>query len=161
MKEKKDTLKKICMDSRTEADKSDPSQHNSIPEFTKNESQNAIDRLKKGKAKDSNGIRAEQLKNCSDDTKEKIRTIFNEIVQQENFTPKSRRKIRIQVIFKEGDREDPGNYRPICSRILEQRCREWSVPLYISTIDFTKAFDSVTHSALWSSLRFMESSLHT
>ena len=31
----------------------------------------AIDRLKKGTAKDSNGIRAEQLKNCSDDTKEK------------------------------------------------------------------------------------------
>ena len=40
------------------------------------------------------------------------------------------------------------------SRVLEQRCREWSVPLYISTIDFTKAFDSIKHSALWKSLRF-------
>ena len=59
------------MDSRTDDDKTDPSQHNSIPEFTKNEIQDAIDRLKKGKAKDSNGIRAEQFKNCSDDTKEK------------------------------------------------------------------------------------------
>ena len=39
-------------------------------------------------------------------------------------------------------------------RVLEQRCREWSVPLYISTIDFTKAFDSIKHSALWKSLRF-------
>ena len=39
-------------------------------------------------------------------------------------------------------------------RVLEQRCREWSVPLYISTIDFTKAFDSIKHSALWNSLRF-------
>ena len=39
-------------------------------------------------------------------------------------------------------------------RILEQRCREWGVPLYISTIDFTKAFDSIKHSALWSSLQF-------
>ena len=37
----------------------------------KNEIQDAIDRLKKGRAKDSNGIRAEQLENCSDDTKEK------------------------------------------------------------------------------------------
>ena len=39
-------------------------------------------------------------------------------------------------------------------RVLEQRCREWNVPLYISTIDFTKAFDSIKHSALWNSLRF-------
>ena len=111
---------------------------------------------------------------------------------------KSWRKIRIQVIYKKGDREDAGNYRPICGlpilyklfatalyarlapglhriqppdqarfrpnhrcedhlmvyRVLEQRCREWGVPLYISTIDFTKAFDSIKHSALWNSLRF-------
>ena len=38
-------------------------------------------------------------------------------------------------------------------RILEQRCREWGVPLFINTIDFTKAFDSIKHSALWKSLR--------
>ena len=117
---------------------------------------------------------------------------------QENFIPKFWRKIRIQVIYKKGDREDAGNYRPICSlpvlyklfatvlysrlapslhkiqppdqagfrpnhrcddhlmvySILEQRCREWCVPLYISTIDFTKAFGRIKHSALWNSLRF-------
>ena len=39
-------------------------------------------------------------------------------------------------------------------RVLEQRCREWGVPLYISTIDFTKAFDRIKHSAIWSSLLF-------
>ena len=39
-------------------------------------------------------------------------------------------------------------------QVLKQRCREWGVPLYISTIDFTKAFDSIKHSALWISLRF-------
>ena len=101
--------------SYTEPNNADPSQLDSIPEFTTEEIQAAIDRLKKGKAKDSNGIRAEQLKICSDDTKEKIRTIFNEIAQQEDFTPKSWRKIRIQVIYKKGDREDPVNYRPTCS----------------------------------------------
>ena len=118
----------------------------------------------------------------------KIRTIFNEITRLENFTPKSWRKIRIQVSYKKGDREDAGNYRPICSlpvwnklfatvlyarlastlhkvqppgqggfrpnhrtddhlmvyRMLEQRCREWRVLLYISTIDFT----------IWSSLQY-------
>ena len=78
----------------------DPSQNETIPEFTTEEIQAAIDRLKKGKAKDSNGIRAEQFKICSDDTKVKIRTIFNEIVQQEDFEPNRWRKIRIQVIYK-------------------------------------------------------------
>ena len=90
----------------TEEDGEELAQDNFIKEFTTNEIQ---------EAKDSNGIRAEQLKNCSDDTKEKIRTIFNEIAQQDDFTPKSWRKIRIQVIYKKGDREDAGNYSPICS----------------------------------------------
>ena len=152
---------------------------------------------KKGKAKDNSGVRAEQLKICSEETKEKIRNIFNDIAQQGDFTPNSWRKIRIQVIHKKGSREDPGNYRPICGlpilyklfatvlyarlapelhkvqppdqagfrpnhrcedhlmvyRVLEQRCREWGIPLYISTIDFTKAFDSIKHSAIWKSLR--------
>ena len=57
---------------------------------------------------------------------------------------------------------DRGGFRPnhrtddhlMVYRVLEQRCREWSVPLYISTIDFTKAFDRIKHSALWSSLQF-------
>ena len=71
-----------------------------MEEFTTEEIQNAIDRLKKGKAKDSNGIRAEQLKLCSEETKEEIRKIFIEIAQQKDFTPKSWRKIRIQVIHK-------------------------------------------------------------
>ena len=175
----------------------DSSQEETIAEFTKEEIEAAIHRLKKGKAKDSSGVRAEQLKICSEETKEKIRNIFNDIAQQKDFTPKSWRKIRIQVIHKKGSREDPGNYRPICGlpilyklfatvlyarlapglhkvqppdqagfrpnhrcedhltvyRVLEQRCREWGVPLYLSTIDFTKAFDSIKHSSIWKSLR--------
>ena len=91
----------------------DSSQIATISEFTTEEIQAAINRLKKGKARDSSGVRAEQLKICSDDTKEKIRTIFNKIAQREDFTPKSWRWIRIQVIHKKGEREDPGNYRPI------------------------------------------------
>ena len=46
----------------TEVEEEDPEQNDFIKEFTKNEIQDAIDRLKRGKAKDSNGIRAEQLK---------------------------------------------------------------------------------------------------
>ena len=183
-------------ESRSEEDERIPDQHIPIPEFTKIEFEDAIDRLKKGKAKNSRGVRAEQLKNCSDNTKERIRMIFNEIIRQEHFTPKSWGKIRIQVIYKKEQRRcrqlqanmqlastiqtiatvlyarlapslhkiqppDQGGFRPnhrtddhlmVC-RVLEQRCREWSVPLYISTIDFTKAFDRKKHSALWSSMQ--------
>ena len=89
-------------DSRTDNDEEDSERNNSIKEFTTNEIQDAIDRLNKCKAIYSNGIRAEQLKNCSDDTKENIRTIYNENVQQEDSTPKCWRKIRIQVIDKKG-----------------------------------------------------------
>ena len=49
----------------------DSSQEETIPEFTKEEIQAAIHRLKKGKAKDNSGVRAEQLKICSEETKEK------------------------------------------------------------------------------------------
>ena len=57
---------------------------------------------------------------------------------------------------------DQGGFRPnhrtddhlMVYRVLEQRCRAWSVPLYISTIDFTKAFDRIKHSALWNSLDY-------
>ena len=178
------------MSSCIDHENADSSLIETVPEITTEEIQAAIDRLNKGKAIDSSGIRAEQLKICSEDTKEKIRTIFNEIAQQEDVTSKSWRRIRIQVIHKKGDTEDPGNYRPICGlpilyklfatvfyarlapslhkiqppdqagfrpkhrcedhltvfRILEQQCQEWCVLLYISTIDFTKAFDSIKHS---------------
>ena len=85
-----------------------PTQFEPIPEFTTSEIQDAIDRL-------NSGVRAEQLKNCSDRTKPKIRQIFNEILRQRDCTPKTWRKIRLQVIHKKEDREDAGNYRPICS----------------------------------------------
>ena len=92
----------------------DSSRNETIPEFKREEIQAAIHRLKKGKAKDNSGVRAEQLKICSEETKEKIRNIFNDIARQNDFTPNSWRKIRIQVIHTKGNREDPGNYRPIC-----------------------------------------------
>ena len=86
-----------------------------MPEFTKNEVQAAIDSLKKGKASDSNGIRAEDIKACGEATKEMIRQIFNEVPNQEDCTPTTWRRIRIKVIRKKGDVEEAGNYRPICN----------------------------------------------
>ena len=34
-------------------------------------------------------------------------------------------------------------------RMIEQKCHEWSIKMWIATIDFTKAFDSITHKSIW------------
>ena len=86
-----------------------------IPEITTEELQSAISKLKIGKSPDSNGIRAEDIKDCDDETREMMRQILNEIVKRNNFTPDEWKKVKIKVIHKKGDVEDVSNYRPICS----------------------------------------------
>ena len=86
------------------------------PEFIMEEMQAAIDRLKRGKSGDSNGIRAEDIKGCDEETKEWIRQIFNGALQQKDCTPETWRKIQIKVICKKGDVQDARNYRPICTQ---------------------------------------------
>ena len=36
--------------------------------------------------------------------------------------------------------------------MIEQTCHEWCVKMWIATIDFTKAFDSITHKSIWKAL---------
>ena len=86
-----------------------------IPEITTEELQSAIGKLKKGKSPDSNGIRAEDIKSCDDDTREMMRQFFNEITKRNNFKPDEWKKVRINVIHKKGEVENVSNYRPICS----------------------------------------------
>ena len=88
---------------------------NELPELTQDEIQAAIDKLKKGKASDNNGIRVEDIKTCDATTKEIIRQVFNEILKQDDCTPETCRKSRINVKYKEGNVEEVGSYRPICT----------------------------------------------
>ena len=37
-------------------------------------------------------------------------------------------------------------------RMTEQKCHEWSIKMWIATIDFTSAFDSITHKSIWKTL---------
>ena len=37
--------------------------------------------------------------------------------------------------------------------MIEQKCHEWSIKLWIATIDFTKAFDSITHKSIWKAVK--------
>ena len=108
----------------TENDKGDKSagveETKEILEFTIEGLQAAIDRLTKGKAGDSNGIRAEDInKACDEETKEMMRQIFNEVLKQRDCIPEAWRRMRIKVVYV----EEAGNYRPICTH---QRCTNWS-----------------------------------
>ena len=68
-----------------------------------------------GKSPDSDGIRAEDIKACDEETKEMVRQIINEIIRQNEFTPEAWKEVKIKVLHKKGDVENVGNYRPICS----------------------------------------------
>ena len=92
-----------------------------IPEITTEELQDAIRKLKKGKSPDSDGIRAEDIKACDDETREMVRQIFNEIIKLNEFTPEAWKKVKIKVLHKKGDVENVGNYRPICSLLALYR----------------------------------------
>ena len=37
-------------------------------------------------------------------------------------------------------------------KIAEHKCQEWGVTMWISTVDFMKAFDSISHRSLWDAL---------
>ena len=87
---------------------------------------------KKGKASDNNGIRAEDIKTCDDRTKEMIRQIFNEVMKQEDCTPETWRRIRIQVTYKKGKVEEVGTTARFA---LCQRCTNCLQHSY--TTDFT------------------------
>ena len=84
-----------------------------ILEITTEELHNAICKLKK--SPDSNGIRAEDIKACDDETRDMVRQLFNEITKRINFTLDEWKKVKIKVIHKKGDVENVSNYRPICS----------------------------------------------
>ena len=37
-------------------------------------------------------------------------------------------------------------------RLLEQKCWEWSIQMWVATVAFQKAFDTIKHKALWTAL---------
>ena len=83
---------------RAEVDRNDSHENKSdhFPELTEQELQTAIDWLKRGKAGDTKGIKAEDLKGCDDEAKEMMRSIFNEIITQESKAPNFWRKLVIK-----------------------------------------------------------------
>lgn len=77
--------KRLHEDSERDDSEHEVSDDKRIPEITTEELQSAISKLKTGKSPDSNGIRAEDIKACNDETRELMRQIFNEIIKRNNF----------------------------------------------------------------------------
>ena len=107
--------KRLYEDSERDDSEHEMSDDKRIPEITTEELQSAISKLKTGKSPDSNGIRAEDIKACDDETREMMGQLFNEIIKRNNFTPDEWKKVKFKVSHKEGDVEGVSNYRPICS----------------------------------------------
>ena len=176
--------KRLYEDSERDDSEHEMSDDKRIPAITTEELQSAISKLKTGKSPDSNGIRAEDIKACDDETRVMVRQHTNEITKRNNFTPDEWKKVRIKVIHKKGDVENVSNYRPICSllamyklfstilygrffpmldhqttdhlatyRLIEQKCLEWGIKMWTATVDFTKAFDSISHNSIWEALK--------
>ena len=38
-------------------------------------------------------------------------------------------------------------------RLLEQKCQEWGIKMWTATVDFMKAFDSISHNSIWKALK--------
>ena len=115
-------------ESNTDVHIDDTEEMTRIPEITSEELQYAIRKLRKGESPDSDGIRAQDIKACNDETREIVRQIFNEIIEQNEFTPEAWKRVKIKVLHKKGDVENVGNYRPICS--LPALCKLFWTILY-------------------------------
>ena len=38
-------------------------------------------------------------------------------------------------------------------RMIDQKCHEWGIKMWGATVDFTKAFDSITHKSIWNAFK--------
>ena len=92
--------KRLYEDSERGDSEHEMSDDKRILEIMTEELLSAISKLKTGKSPDSNGIRAEDIKACDDETREMLRQIFNEIIKRNNFTLDEWKKVKIKVIHK-------------------------------------------------------------
>jgi hypothetical protein len=68
-------------------------------------------------------------------------------------------RIKEQLIAQQS--HDQAGFRPGFScddhlfaiTLLAEKCNEFNLPLWTATLDFSKAFDSINHASIWSSLR--------
>ena len=102
----------------------------------------AMKGMKRGKAKDGAGVVAEMLKDSSDLFVEYMVLLFNDVLCLRKGVPAAWRKTKLTVVFKKGDRQQVGNYRPIAiisvlykvfSRVVCKRLLDFIIPGRVSS----------------------------
>ena len=127
----------------------------SLEPITLEELRAALALMKRGKAKDENGIIAEMLKDGSTDLISVVRGVFNDILLLRKDLPEEWRKTKLVVIFKKGDPTMAANYRPIAilpilyklfSRVLCSRLQEYLMPHQsVDQAAYRKGFSAADH----------------
>ena len=67
---------------------------------------------------------------------------------------------RLEPILEAGQCEDQAGFRHgysidehlLTFNLLQERCEEWGQQLWVATVDFKKAFDSINHEYMWQAL---------
>ena len=85
-----------------------------IPEFTEEEVERAIKRMKRHKAQGVDGITSDIIKLGGPVVLTYLTNIFNNILRTKQI-PDSWHEAKIVILFKKGDPKDIKNYRPILS----------------------------------------------
>ena len=68
---------------------------------------------------------------------------------------------RLYPVLDEKQAEDQAGFRKSYQtsdhlatyRLIEQKCIEWGIKMWTATVDFTKAFDSISHKSIWDALK--------
>ena len=104
---------------------------------------------------DESGVIAEMLKDGSKSLLAAIRDLFNDVLSFTQQPPDEWRKTKLIVIFKKGDPNCPGNYRPIAilpilyklfSRILCRRLQVYLLPQQsVDQAAYRKGFSAENH----------------
>ena len=93
-------------------DDEDDDEFGIVARVTAEEVTAALIQMAKKKAADKSGIVVEILQEGSEFMIELIADMFSDALQQKAIVPENWRKSVIRVLFKKGDPQQPGNYRP-------------------------------------------------
>ena len=69
--------------------------------------------MKNGRSLDSNGIVAEMQKQAGSEMRKLMAQTFTDILQQNGNIPEEWKTTTVKFLYKDGNKFDPGNYRPI------------------------------------------------
>ena len=157
-----------------------PGALDNMDEVSQSEVAEQVNRQKMWKSVDDEGVFAELLKFDGEQTYTAISQLF--LIARSEEVPEYCNNFKIMAFSKKGDKRLPNNHRPICiTPILYRRFRRELLPrirnklddaqskdqavtaitertnefgklLWIATVDFQKACNSIDHLAIWKAL---------